>query len=62
MEEGDQITIDAEKKEITLHVTPEVLQKRQSKWSPPPLKCRGVLYKFAKTVSQANLGAVTDLL
>ncbi|CAI9086684.1 putative dihydroxyacid dehydratase (ilvD-like) [Methylacidiphilum fumariolicum SolV] len=62
VEEGDHITIDTEKKEITLHVTPEILQKRQSKWTSPPLKCRGVLYKFAKTVSQANLGAVTDLL
>ncbi|ACD84314.1 dihydroxy-acid dehydratase [Candidatus Methylacidiphilum infernorum] len=61
VEEGDTITIDAQNKEITLHVSPDVLQSRLSRWTPPPLKVKGVLYKFAKTVSQANLGAVTDL-
>ncbi|QSR89761.1 dihydroxy-acid dehydratase [Methylacidiphilum caldifontis] len=61
VEDGDRITIDAEKKEITLHVSPTVIQSRLSQWTAPPLHVKGVLYKFAKTVSQANLGAVTDL-
>ncbi len=61
IENGDEITIDAEKAEIKLNVSEEALQKRQIAWKPiPPRYTRGLLAKYAKTVSSASEGAVTD--
>lgn len=61
IENGDQITIDAERNEIKLHVSEDVLIQRKSQWQPPsPRATRGVLAKYAKTVSSAAYGAVTD--
>ena len=61
VQDGDIITIDAETNSITLDVSEEELQLRKSEWIQPPLKVsRGVLYKYAKTVSSASLGCVTD--
>ncbi len=58
---GDRITIDAEINTITLHVSEEELIKRKEKWIQPALKFnKGVLYKYAKTVSSASKGCVTD--
>jgi dihydroxy-acid dehydratase len=58
---GDVITIDAETNTISLHVSEEELQKRKQHWKAPALKFdRGVLYKYAKTVSSASTGCVTD--
>ena len=58
---GDLITIDAEKREINLHVSKSELQKRRRAWKPPREKYkRGVLAKYAKQVSPASTGAVTD--
>ena len=63
IENGDQITIDAEAYEISLHVSDEVLAQRRAQWQPPkPRVTRGVLAKYAKTVSSASEGAVTDKL
>tara|TARA_Y100000385_G_scaffold33007_1_gene30971 strand:- start:22988 stop:24667 length:1680 start_codon:yes stop_codon:yes gene_type:complete len=60
-QDGDIITIDAETNSITLDVSEEELHLRKSEWIQPPLKVsRGVLYKYAKTVSSASLGCVTD--
>lgn len=59
---GDSITIDAEKREITLDLPAKELKTRRAKWTPPkPRYTRGVLAKYAKLVSSAHLGAVTDL-
>jgi dihydroxy-acid dehydratase len=59
---GDEITIDAERREMTLHVTAAELKRRRKAWSPPKtLARRGALAKYSKTVSSASLGAVTDL-
>jgi len=61
VKDGDIITIDAEKNLITLGVSEEELLKRKKDWKQPNLKVnRGVLYKYAKTVSSASKGCVTD--
>jgi dihydroxy-acid dehydratase len=59
---GDMITIDAERREITLRVSAAELKRRRKSWAPPkPYARRGALAKYAKQVSSASLGAVTDL-
>jgi len=61
VEDGDIITIDAETNSIVLEVGEAELQKRKQNWKAPDLKFeRGVLYKYAKTVSSASKGCVTD--
>jgi len=61
VEDGDKITIDAETKELTLHLDDSVIAKRLEKWQQPaPKYTRGVLAKYAKLVSSASTGAVTD--
>src|SRR5680860_1354167 len=61
LKDGDIITIDAEKNSISVDLTPEELQYRRKNWKQPPLKVkRGSLYKYAKTVSSASQGCVTD--
>jgi dihydroxy-acid dehydratase len=60
---GDDITIDAERREITLHVTGAELKRRRKAWTAPkPYARRGALAKYARQVSSASLGAVTDLV
>ena len=59
---GDLITIDASSRQLTLGVDAEELAKRRAKWkAPKPRYTRGVLAKYARTVTNASLGAVTDL-
>lgn len=61
VEEGDLITIDAHQKLLHLHVEDDILAKRKALWQAPKLRyTTGVLAKFAKLVSCASLGAVTD--
>jgi dihydroxy-acid dehydratase len=61
VEDGDRITIDAETRLITVDVTDAVLAERKTRWVRPESKYkRGVLAKYAKTVSSASEGAVTD--
>ncbi|EQD71270.1 dihydroxy-acid dehydratase, partial [mine drainage metagenome] len=60
-EEGDSITIDAEARLLQLNVPEEELARRRAQWKPPaPRYTRGVLAKYARSVSSASLGAVTD--
>jgi dihydroxy-acid dehydratase len=62
LQEGDLITIDSETQEINFDVTPEQLEARAKNWTKPPLKfTSGVLSKYARLVSSASKGAVTDL-
>jgi len=62
VEDGDTITIDAVNNSISLDISDEELAKRQAAWVPPkPRFTRGVLAKYARTVSSASTGAVTDL-
>ena len=61
VEEGDQITIDAKMREITLHISNEEMEYRRRKWIQPPYKAeRGTLYKYIKSVKSASEGCVTD--
>ncbi|MFS4418671.1 dihydroxy-acid dehydratase [Maribacter sp. 2307ULW6-5] len=58
---GDIITIDAQKNTIDMEVSEEELAARRAQWKAPKLKAeRGMLYKYAKTVSSASKGCVTD--
>jgi dihydroxy-acid dehydratase len=62
LHEGDIVTIDSVTQEISFQVTQEELEKRSKDWTQPPLKyTTGVLAKYAKLVSSASKGAVTDL-
>jgi len=59
---GDEITIDAQRREITLHVSAAELRVRRKTWTPPkPYARRGALAKYSRSVSSASFGAVTDL-
>jgi dihydroxy-acid dehydratase len=59
---GDTITIDAEKRQVNVKLSAAELKKRAVAWKQPkPKYKRGVLAKYAKLVSSASLGAVTDL-
>ncbi|MBT8183237.1 MAG: dihydroxy-acid dehydratase, partial [Eudoraea sp.] len=61
VQDGDIITIDAESNSISVALTDEELKERRARWKQPPLKVRrGSLYKYAKTVSSASKGCVTD--
>ncbi|AWX46264.1 Dihydroxy-acid dehydratase [Flagellimonas maritima] len=61
VENGDIITIDAEKNSISVNISDEELAIRKENWIQPPLKVKkGSLYKYARTVSSASLGCVTD--
>ncbi len=60
--EGDSITIDADARLLQLNLPVEEIARRHAAWSPPaPRYPRGVLAKYARLVSSASLGAVTDL-
>ena len=60
--EGDSITINAYERLIQLNVSDTELAERKARWQPRPARYnRGVLAKYAKLVSSASLGAVTDL-
>src|SRR5690606_19199476 len=61
LEDGDFIVIDAEKKIIDVQLSPDELDARRTRWTPPPIKAeRGLLAKYARLVSSASRGAVTD--
>ena len=62
VQEGDSITIDAEQRLLAVNVEDAELARRRAAWSPPsPRYTAGVLFKYARQVSSASLGAVTDL-
>ena len=59
--EGDSITIDAEERLLQLNVSEGELVRRRAAWRPPPPRyTRGVLAKYARLVSTASRGAITD--
>ncbi|MFK8012282.1 MAG: dihydroxy-acid dehydratase [Marinicellaceae bacterium] len=62
VENGDLISINALTNELNLHVSEEILEQRKQKWQAPAMKYkRGVLYKYAKNVSSASTGCLTDV-
>ena len=59
--EGDMITIDAPQRLLQLEVDEAEIEGRRKAWKPPePRVARGVLAKYARLVSSASEGAVTD--
>jgi dihydroxy-acid dehydratase len=61
VEDNDIIEIDAVNNTITLKVADEIIAERRRNWKQPSLKVsKGVLYKYARTVSSAAEGCVTD--
>lgn len=61
IEDGDTIIIDAEGKTIDVQLDDAELEKRRANWQQPaPYATRGTLAKYAKLVSSASEGAVTD--
>jgi dihydroxy-acid dehydratase len=61
VEDGDLITIDAKTNQIQLHVQDSELHNRAAKWqAPAPKHTRGILAKYAHTVTSASTGCLTD--
>lgn len=61
--DGDVVTINAEKNELSMDVSDEEIQQRLREWkAPAPHVTRGVLAKYARLVGDASNGAMTDLL
>jgi dihydroxy-acid dehydratase len=61
VKEGDPITIDAERRLLQLEVPDQEIARRRAAWkAPAPKYTSGVLFKYAKLVSSASAGAVTD--
>jgi dihydroxy-acid dehydratase len=61
VENGDLITIDADARLLEVHLSDEELDTRRQNWTPPaPRFISGVIAKYAKLVSSAKYGAVTD--
>jgi dihydroxy-acid dehydratase len=62
VQEGDRITIDADRRLLRLEIEEAELARRRAAWKPPKARyTAGVLHKYAKLVSSASVGAVTDL-
>ncbi|HJP04641.1 MAG: dihydroxy-acid dehydratase [Gammaproteobacteria bacterium] len=60
IEDGDEITINAETRTLEVNISAEKLATRRERWQPPaPLERTGVLTKYARLVSSASQGAVT---
>jgi dihydroxy-acid dehydratase len=61
LRDGDAIAIDAVKRTLELKLSAAELRRRRAKWkAPKPYATQGVLAKYARNVSSASLGAVTD--
>lgn len=59
--DGDEITIDAETRELNVSVSEEEIERRRQEWTAPPLKySKGTLFKYAKLVQDASHGCITD--
>jgi dihydroxy-acid dehydratase len=61
LEEDDTIVVDIDKQLLEVKLSGEEIEKRKQKWTAPEIKYKsGVLAKYAKLVSSASKGAVTD--
>jgi dihydroxy-acid dehydratase len=61
LRDGDTITIDADERILKVELTDDELETRRRNWKAPELKYKsGALYKYAKLVSTASKGCVTD--
>lgn len=60
IQNGDMITIDSETQELSVALSESEFEERKRNWEPPALPSRGALAKYARLVSCASRGAVTD--
>ncbi len=61
LKDGDRIAIDAVRRTLQIDLSATELRRRRARWkAPKPYATKGVLAKYARTVSSASLGAVTD--
>jgi dihydroxy-acid dehydratase len=61
VQNGDIITIDADKNELSIDLSDQEIARRLQSWqAPEPHYKRGVIAKYAKLVSSASEGAITD--
>jgi dihydroxy-acid dehydratase len=61
VQEGDRVTIDADRRLLQLEVDEAEIARRRAAWTPPPQRyTRGVLAKYATLVTSSAVGAVTD--
>lgn len=59
--DGDKVTIDVENNSIHAHLSSDEIQNRKREWKNPELRVKsGYLYKYAKMVSPASEGCLTD--
>jgi dihydroxy-acid dehydratase len=59
--DGDTIIFDIEARRLDITIAEEEMNQRRRKWSPPPPRYKtGVMAKYAKLVSSASQGAVTN--
>merc|ERR1711963_1071055 len=58
---GDKLTVDATTLTLDMEVPEDEMAKRRAEWKQPPLPAKsGYLYKYAKLVSSASFGCLTD--
>ncbi|WP_246944952.1 dihydroxy-acid dehydratase [Bacillus pinisoli] len=60
IKEGDMITIDSEAQVLAVDLSSEEFDERLKNWSAPEQHLKGVLAKYARSVSSASKGAITD--
>ncbi|MDV2886786.1 dihydroxy-acid dehydratase [Alkalihalophilus pseudofirmus] len=60
IKEGDMITINSETQELQVDIPPEEFKVRRKEWSAPQQDLKGYLSKYARLVSSASKGAITD--
>jgi dihydroxy-acid dehydratase len=60
IKEGDMITINSESQELQVDISPEEFKVRAKEWSAPQQNLKGYLSKYARLVSSASKGAITD--
>jgi dihydroxy-acid dehydratase len=59
--DGDRVVIDVPSRSIDFAVDPETLARRKAEWKlPEPRYTTGVLAKYAKLVTGAERGAITE--
>jgi len=61
VKDGDRISIDANTRQLTLHITDEEMAARRAAWvQPEPRFTKGMLGRYIRTVKSASEGCVTD--
>jgi dihydroxy-acid dehydratase len=60
LREGDQVTVDIDARSLSVELSDEEIERRITDYRPPEQAFgRGVMAKYAATVSSASLGAIT---